>query len=148
MPKLSRVSVPRYRYSDGDGAVPKAVESALRNLGYSSQEARAGIESVDWKSSPSTQEALAIALPGDGDTVRCTGSTPGLTDRAWRGSVARWAWDLSDRDHSRWGVPFGAAGDGASPHFADQLDTWTAGSAERLVTDWSYLRADVGTGAA
>lgn len=93
-------------------------------------------------------EPLAIALPGDGDTVRCTGSTPGLTDRAWRGSVARWAWDLSDRDHSRWGVPFGAAGDGASPHFADQLDTWTAGSAERLVTDWSYLRADVGTGAA
>jgi Holliday junction resolvasome RuvABC DNA-binding subunit len=46
----------------GDGAVPKAVESALRNLGYSSQEARAGIESVDWKSSPSTQEALATAL--------------------------------------------------------------------------------------
>jgi Holliday junction resolvasome RuvABC DNA-binding subunit len=42
--------------------VPKAVESALRNLGYSSQEARAGIESVDWKSSPDTQEALAAAL--------------------------------------------------------------------------------------
>ena len=36
--------------------------SALRNLGYSSQEARTGIESVDWKVSPSTQEALATAL--------------------------------------------------------------------------------------
>jgi len=32
--------------------VPKAVESALRNLGFSSQEARTGIESVDWKASP------------------------------------------------------------------------------------------------
>jgi Holliday junction resolvasome RuvABC DNA-binding subunit len=46
----------------GDGAVPKAVESALRNLGFSSQEARIGLESVDWKSAPSTQSALAVAL--------------------------------------------------------------------------------------
>jgi Holliday junction resolvasome RuvABC DNA-binding subunit len=42
--------------------VPKAVESALRNLGFSSSEARTGIESVDWKATPSTQEALAVAL--------------------------------------------------------------------------------------
>jgi Holliday junction resolvasome RuvABC DNA-binding subunit len=54
--------VPRAAAAAGDGAVPKAVESALRNLGYSSQEARDGLESVDWKSSPSTQEALAVAL--------------------------------------------------------------------------------------
>ena len=54
--------VPRAAAIAGDGAVPKAVESALRNLGYSSQEARTGIESVDWKDSPSTQEALATAL--------------------------------------------------------------------------------------
>jgi Holliday junction DNA helicase RuvA len=55
-------AVPRAAAAAGDGAVPKAVESALRNLGYSAQEARAGIESVDWKGSPSTQEALAVAL--------------------------------------------------------------------------------------
>ena len=65
-PRLDAVAeleaVPRAAAVAGDGAVPKAVESALRNLGYSSQEARAGIESVDWKSSPSTQEALATAL--------------------------------------------------------------------------------------
>ncbi|MDQ2923589.1 MAG: Holliday junction branch migration protein RuvA [Candidatus Dormibacteraeota bacterium] len=56
--------VPRAAASagDGDGVVPKAVESALRNLGFSSQEARTGMESVDWKSTPSTQEALAVAL--------------------------------------------------------------------------------------
>ncbi len=55
-------AVPRAAALAGDGAVPKAVESALRNLGFSSQEARVGLDAVDWKSSPSTQEALATAL--------------------------------------------------------------------------------------
>ncbi|HKB18577.1 MAG TPA: Holliday junction branch migration protein RuvA, partial [Candidatus Dormibacteraeota bacterium] len=55
-------AIPRATALAGDGAVPKAVESALRNLGFSSQEARVGLESVDWKATPSTQEALATAL--------------------------------------------------------------------------------------
>src|SRR5437879_7190498 len=55
-------AVPRAAALAGDGAVPKAVESALRNLGFSSQEARVGLEAVDWKGSPWTQAALAIAL--------------------------------------------------------------------------------------
>ena len=65
-PRLDAVAaleaVPRAVAVSGDGSVPKAVESALRNLGFSSQEARMGIESVDWKSAPSTQEALSVAL--------------------------------------------------------------------------------------
>jgi len=65
-PRLDAVAdleaVPRAAAMAGDGAVPKAVESALRNLGFSSPEARVGIEAVDWKSTPSTQEALAVAL--------------------------------------------------------------------------------------
>jgi holliday junction DNA helicase RuvA len=65
-PRLDAVAaleaVPRAAALAGDGAVPKAVESALRNLGFSSQEARVGIDAVDWKSTPSTQEALALAL--------------------------------------------------------------------------------------
>ncbi|HYM97240.1 MAG TPA: Holliday junction branch migration protein RuvA [Candidatus Sulfotelmatobacter sp.] len=55
-------AVPRAAAAAGDGAVPKAVEAALRNLGFSSQEARDGLEAVDWKSAPTTQEALAVAL--------------------------------------------------------------------------------------
>jgi Holliday junction DNA helicase RuvA len=55
-------AVPRAAAIAGDGAVPKAVESALRNLGFTSQEARIGLDAVDWKASPSTQEALAVAL--------------------------------------------------------------------------------------
>lgn len=65
-PRLDAVAaleaVPRAIAASGNGAVPKAVEAALRNLGYSSQEARTGIESVDWESSPSTEQALASAL--------------------------------------------------------------------------------------
>ena len=65
-PRLDAVAeleaVPRVAALAGDGVVPKAVESALRNLGFSSQEARLGIESVDWKTTPTTQEALAVAL--------------------------------------------------------------------------------------
>jgi len=65
-PRLDAVAeleaVPRAAALAGDGMVPKAVESALRNLGFSSQEARVGIDSVDWKSTPDTQEALAVAL--------------------------------------------------------------------------------------
>ena len=65
-PKLDAVAemevVPRAAALAGDGVVPKAVESALRNLGFSTMEARTGLEAVDWKSTPSTQEALATAL--------------------------------------------------------------------------------------
>jgi holliday junction DNA helicase RuvA len=65
-PRLDAVAeieaVPRAAAMAGDGTVPKAVESALRNLGFSSQEARVGLESVDWKGTPSTQQALAVAL--------------------------------------------------------------------------------------
>ncbi|MFE5410663.1 penicillin acylase family protein [Microbacterium sp. NPDC056569] len=91
---------------------------------------------------------LDVPLSGDGDAVRCTGSTPGVTDRAWRGSVARWAWDLADREQSLWSVPFGAAGDPASPHFADQLTGWTDVEPRRVVTDWARLRPDAPTGVA
>ena len=73
-PRLDAVAaldaVPRAAALAGDGQVPKAVESALRNLGYSSLEARTGIESVDWKSTPSTQEALAVALKALGQGGR------------------------------------------------------------------------------
>ena len=73
-PRLDAVAeteaVPRAAALAGDGAVPKAVETALRNLGFSGQEARIGIESVDWKLAPSTQDALAIALKALGQGAR------------------------------------------------------------------------------
>ncbi|KRD43771.1 hypothetical protein ASE38_06090 [Cellulomonas sp. Root930] len=83
-----------------------------------------------------------VPLSGDTDCVRCTASVPGVSDVSWRGSVARWVWDLGDRDRSRWGVPFGASGDPASPHATDQLTTWAAARTVQVVTDWTLLREE------
>ncbi|GAB3167462.1 hypothetical protein GCM10027059_28390 [Myceligenerans halotolerans] len=81
----------------------------------------------------------AAPVSGDNDTVRCTGSTPGLTPQGARGSVARWIWDLADRRASRWVVPFGASGVPGDPHVADQHETWAAGGTIPVETDWDRL---------
>ena len=55
-------AVPRAAALAADGAVPKQVEAALRGLGFSAQQARQGMDAVDWKAQPNAQEALAAAL--------------------------------------------------------------------------------------
>jgi penicillin amidase len=62
-------------------------------------------------------------LPGDNDCVRCAGQVPG-TDVAVRGSVARYAWDLTGLAASGWVVPGGAHGRAAHPHHRDQQAAW------------------------
>ncbi|GAA1974996.1 hypothetical protein GCM10009718_08830 [Isoptericola halotolerans] len=79
---------------------------------------------------------------GAADTVCCTGSVPGVSTASWRGSVARWVWDLSDRRRSRWGVPFGASGDPRSEHFADQHAEWARAGTHEIETDWARLRRE------
>ncbi|MCF4120860.1 penicillin acylase family protein [Antribacter sp. KLBMP9083] len=86
------------------------------------------------------QALPSLPLSGDTDTVRCTATVPGTTNLTWRGSVARWVWDLADRERSRWGVPFGASGDPRSPHFADQHETWARAGTVRVTTDRARLR--------
>ena len=86
----------------------------------------------------------APALPvtpvsGDIDTVRCTGWLPGLTDEAYRGSVARYVWDLDDRARSGWVVPMGTSGDPRSPHHLDQLEAWADARLVPIELDWERL---------
>ncbi|WP_311213911.1 MULTISPECIES: penicillin acylase family protein [unclassified Arthrobacter] len=92
--------------------------------------------------------ALATAAPtaglsGDTGCVLCTESLPGVEDRSFRGPVARYVWDLSERRNSRWIVPFGASGTPGHQHFADQLPLWTAGELAPVVTDWPELIKDI-----
>ncbi|MDR6508022.1 penicillin acylase family protein [Arthrobacter oryzae] len=78
-------------------------------------------------------------LSGDTACVLSTESLPGLTDRSFRGPVARYVWDLEDRANSSWVVPFGASGLPESPHFASQLPLWAAGDLIPVITDWEHL---------
>ncbi len=70
--------------------------------------------------------APEVRLSGDTDCVLSTTSIPGL-DLVVRGPVARFVWDLADRERSRWVVPLGADGALDAPHHHDQLDAWAAG---------------------
>ncbi|MFR9790352.1 penicillin acylase family protein [Streptomyces sp. MB22_4] len=93
-----------------------------------------------WQALPGTPATPGLA--GDHDCVLCTSAVPGLTDRAARGPAARWVWDLADRDHSRWVVPFGADGVPGAPHHHDQLPLWLGGGLVPVVTDWNRLTPD------
>lgn len=56
------MAVPRAAALASDGELPRQVETALRGLGFTAQQARQGLEAVDWTSKPSVQQALAAAL--------------------------------------------------------------------------------------
>jgi penicillin amidase len=84
-------------------------------------------------------ELPRVELSGDSDCVLATHSAPGVSDVCWRGPVARYVWDLADRQRSRWIVPFGASDRPGDPHFADQLPLWATGRLIEVVTDWDRL---------
>jgi penicillin amidase len=78
-------------------------------------------------------------LSGDHHCVLCTSAVPGVTDLSARGPAARYVWDLADRDHSLWVVPFGADGVPGSAHHRDQLPLWLKGDLVPVTTDWNKL---------
>jgi penicillin amidase len=78
-------------------------------------------------------------VSGDIDTFRCTGWLPGLTDEAYRGSVARYVWDLAEPADSAWVVPMGASGDPRSAHHLDQLDAWSQARLLPVELEWERL---------
>ena len=55
-------ALPQAAPRSADGEVPRQVEAALRGLGFSAQQARQGVEAVDWSAGPGPQDALAAAL--------------------------------------------------------------------------------------
>ncbi|WP_435768827.1 penicillin acylase family protein [Nocardioides sp. SYSU DS0651] len=83
----------------------------------------------------------AVPVSGDQDTVRTMGSAPGISDAATRGAVARYVWDLADREAGGWVVPTGASGL-PGPYYADQLQSWAEGVLTPIVTDWALLREE------
>ncbi|KUL40817.1 penicillin acylase family protein [Actinoplanes awajinensis] len=87
-------------------------------------------------------ELPRVELSGSPGCVLNTTSIPGVSDLCWRGPVARYVWDLTDRQRSRWVVPFGAVDAPDSPHFLDQLPLWANGELVPLITDWDRLHLE------
>lgn len=89
-------------------------------------------------------QAVPVAgqpLAGDMNAVAANGWIPG-TDTAVRGPVARYVWDLAERDNSRWAVPLGASGLAGDPHQCDQFEAWRDGTLIPVTTDWDLLRKE------
>jgi penicillin amidase len=64
-------------------------------------------------------------MGGDGDTPQA-GSFAMSNPFVMTGmSVARYVFDPSDWDNSRWIVPLGSSGHPGSPHYADQTEKWS-----------------------
>lgn len=93
----------------------------------------------DYSPERTAPQVPAVPLSGDQDCVRCVGSLPGLFDNAYRGAVARYVWDLADRNAGGWVVPMGASGVPGSDHHVDQLPLWAEAELAPIVTDWSVL---------
>jgi penicillin amidase len=80
-----------------------------------------------------------VEMGGEWDTVFSSAHAAGYGFNMTSGSVARYVFDLSDWDTSRWIVPSGASGDPGSAHFADQRTRWAAGE----LVPMRYTRAAV-----
>ncbi|MEU1981425.1 penicillin acylase family protein [Nocardia sp. NPDC019395] len=79
-------------------------------------------------------------LGGDAECVMANASAVGFSHACGVGSAARYAWDLADRDASRWIVPLGVSGDPRSPWFEDQAPLWAQGELIDIVSDWTTVR--------
>jgi penicillin amidase len=68
----------------------------------------------------------SVPMSGDGDTPHQGGFKLSQPFTPTDVSVARYVFDLSDWNNSRWVTPLGASGHPGSPHYADQVPTWGA----------------------
>ena len=67
----------------------------------------------------------SVPMGGDGDTPQA-GSFAMSKPFVMTGmSVARYVFDPSDWDNSRWIVPLGSSGHPGSPHYSDQTEIWS-----------------------
>jgi penicillin G amidase len=87
----------------------------------------------------------SVSMGGDADTVQQAGFYGGAGYGVTGLSVARYVFDLGDWDRSGWIVPLGVSGHPGSPHYTDQLPTWSATRLIPMRYDWTRIRADAAT---
>ncbi len=67
----------------------------------------------------------SVPMGGDGDTPQAGFFDPAEPFVMMSMSVARYLFDPSDWDRSRWSVPLGSSGHPGSPHYDDQVPVWS-----------------------
>jgi penicillin amidase len=90
-------------------------------------------------------EGPPMSLSGDGDTPLSSSYSHADPFAIAGTSVARYIYDLSDWDNSRWIVPLGASGHPASEHFADQAETWSKVDSIPMTYSWDDITANAET---
>ena len=83
----------------------------------------------------------SIQLGGDGDTPQAAGYSIYDPFTITGTSVARYIFDPSDWDNSRWIVPLGASGHPGNSHYADQASTWGQVATIPMHYDWERIQA-------
>lgn len=77
----------------------------------------------------------SVPMGGDGDTPQAGFFDPAEPFVMMSMSVARYLFDPSEWDRSRWVVPLGSSGHPGSPHYADQVPIWS--EIEMVAMDYS-----------
>ncbi|GAA1688890.1 hypothetical protein GCM10009830_40600 [Glycomyces endophyticus] len=124
---------------DRDAALAAAVEEAAQGEPAAWGDVH---RLTAWHDPAPGEEAVGPlgGISGDADCV-LSASGAGVGEDFLRGPAARWAWDLADREASRWIVPFGASGE-PGPHQRDQFPLWKRGELAPVVTDWQELQEE------
>jgi penicillin amidase len=153
-----RTALPRIIGSDlvPDDAIDEAAKRAIALL-----EAELGADRAKWRwdalhrtntvhpvarTSPEYGQTLnppRVGMGGDGDTPQAGSCEMGTWIQ--HSSVARYVFDLGDWDNSAWVIPLGASGHPASPHYADQAETWSKVKLFPMTFSWDKIRAGAET---
>ncbi|MGE3913033.1 MAG: penicillin acylase family protein [Chloroflexota bacterium] len=85
----------------------------------------------------------AVGVGGDGDTPQngTFGCPDGQDMTVTVTSVTRYAFDLADWDRSGWTSPLGASGHPGSPHYTDQVESWSTQQLHPMLYSWDRVEA-------
>ncbi|HLT19447.1 MAG TPA: penicillin acylase family protein, partial [Thermomicrobiales bacterium] len=84
-------------------------------------------------------------MGGDGDTPQAAAIFPGVSLQVAGTSVARYIFDTSDWENSRWIVPLGSSGHPGSDHYADQAERWSNVDYIPMHYAWEKVEAEAAT---
>ena len=87
----------------------------------------------------------SVAAHGDGFTPLAGSYSTAEPYLITSASMARYVFDSSNWDNSRWIVPLGASGHPGSPHCSDQAEAWADASLVPMIYDWNVISIEAET---